>query len=732
MPLRFWAIKGELDAYPQGFLVERFNLRLMKRGDCGDVMGHFDYCIDAKSVSIVRTKSVPRRLNAAIRKAIAAIVEIDLEGRLLFINERFAEMLGYSVQELLGTRIQDLTHPADLSRTARNIRLLTRTTQTTEMEKRYLRRDGVSVWVKVQGTVNRDEDGLPASIIAVVSDISERKNAEEAGAAKLSDLLERTTDSVLMLDKEWTVSYMTRRAGELLGCANVAGGKLWEVLPFSLGRTLRLQLKTVMEERTPFHSVRHFSTLGRWVEVNAYPSDDGISIFLRDVTDGKKHQEHIQYLEQNDRLTGLPNRLAFGQALQELGRGATGASGFAVLCLDLDQFTGLNDTFGHSTGDHVLKQVASRLRACVRSTDLVARLGNDEFAVLYLGEASSETLKGYAYRLQQALASPYPIMGRPLKFQASVGIAISDDFAHASEAFKEAEIALWCAKENGSGALRIFEPAMAVRLRSEHAIRAELGTALSKGQFENYYQPLLDLKTQKVGCFETLVRWNHPIRGLLSPGKFIHIAESSGMIADIGEWVLQQACSDFAPYPDLRVAVNVSPLQMQRALAPRIGDILSRTGLAPGQLELEITESTPLDSTHENRHILDELKATGIRVVLDDFGTGYSSLRYLQSFPFDKIKIDRSIACALPDDLKARAIVDSIVGLGRALGTSITAEGVETEEQLEALRQLGCDEVQGYLLGRPAPFRHLDFGAAPAQTRSAELREHDDLVRVTA
>jgi EAL domain-containing protein (putative c-di-GMP-specific phosphodiesterase class I) len=340
----------------------------------------------------------------------------------------------------------------------------------------------------------------------------------------------------------------------------------------------------------------------------------------------------------------------------------------------------------------------------------VARLGNDEFAVLYLGEASSDTLTGYAYRLQQSLASAYPIVGRTLKFQVSIGIAISDDLAHASEAFKEAEIALWCAKESESGALRIFEPAMAVRLRSEHALRAELGMALSKGQFENYYQPLLDLKTQQVRCFEALLRWNHPVRGLLPPGEFIHIAESSGMIAGIGEWALQQACRDFGPYPDLRIAVNVSPLQMQKELAPRIADILSRTGLAPGQLELEITESTPLDSTHENRVILHELKATGIRIVLDDFGAGYSSLRYLQSFPFDKIKIDRSIACALPDDQRARAIVDSIVGLGKALGTSITAEGVETEEQLEALRQLGCDEVQGYLLGRPAPFRHMDLG----------------------
>jgi diguanylate cyclase (GGDEF)-like protein/PAS domain S-box-containing protein len=650
----------------------------------------------------------------------APIVEIDLDGKLVFINRRFAEMLGYALHELLGSKIQDLTHPDDLAATVGNMRALVETREESEIEKRYLRRDGTDIWVRVQCSLILDNSGRPASIIAVVVDLTERQDAQRLVEAKLSELLGRTTDSVLMLDRNWNIRHISRHAIELLGCSHEPNGStLWEVLPFRLGRALRMQLKAAMEHKRPVHSVDHVPTLDRWLEVNAYPSHDGMSIFLRDLTEDKKHEHQIFQLEQTDLVTELPNRRAFDRALNALGRTSSSPRNFAVICLDLDQFTALNDTFGHTVGDQVLKQVAIRLRACMRSTDVVSRLGNDEFAVLYVGDVTEEALRQYTERIQRSLSSLQLIDARTFTFEASMGIAIHDGICQPNELFRDAEIALWSAKERGLGTVRYFDSSMATRLRSEHTIRSEMGAALIKGQFENHYQPLLDLKTQQVRGFEALIRWNHPTRGLLAPGEFIHIAESSGMIEDIGEWVLEQACEAFAGFPEFRVAVNFSPTQMKRGLVLKIADVLSRTGLLPSQLELEVTESMLLESTHENRLTLDELKAAGIRVVLDDFGSGYSSLSYLQSFPFDKIKLDRSISSGVATEPKARAIVEAVVGLARALGTLITAEGVETAEQLEALRQLGCDQAQGYLLGRPAPFRDIGSSLAPLPLRNA-------------
>jgi diguanylate cyclase (GGDEF)-like protein/PAS domain S-box-containing protein len=684
-------------------------------------MGHVDSLITAKIVSVVLPKAAPSRLYATVQRAMAPIVEIDLDGRLLFINKRFADMLGYALHELLGSKIQDMTHPDDIAATDRNMRALIRTREESEVEKRYLRRDGTDVWVKVQCTVNLDDSGRPASIIAIVVDITEQKDAQRIGEAKLSELLGRTTDSVLMLDRNWSIRHISRHAIELLGCSHEPKGrKLWDVLPFQLGRALRMQIKAAMEHKRPVHSVHYVPTLGRWLEVNAYPCGDGMSIFLRDLTEDKKHEQQIQILEQTDLVTGLPNRRAFDRALNALGRRSSSAGNFAVICLDLDQFTALNDTFGHTIGDQVLKQVATRLQACMRSTDVVTRLGNDEFAVLYVGEVTQEALKQYTDRIQRSIGISQLIDATPFTLKASVGIAVHDGICAPSEVFRDAEIALWCAKERRSGTVEYFESSMAARLKSEHTIRSEMDTALTEGQFENYYQPLLDLKTQQVRGFEALIRWNHPTRGLLAPGDFIHIAESSGMIGGIGEWAFEQACEAFAGFPEFRVAVNFSPTQMKRGLARKIADVLARTGLLPGQLELEITESMLLESTHENRLTLDELKAAGIRIVLDDFGSGYSSLSYLQSFPFDKIKLDRSIASAVASEPKARAIVHAVVGLAKALGTAITAEGVETQEQLEALRQLGCDQAQGYLLGRPVPFR--DIGVCVTAPRCGILQ----------
>jgi diguanylate cyclase (GGDEF)-like protein len=417
-----------------------------------------------------------------------------------------------------------------------------------------------------------------------------------------------------------------------------------------------------------------------------------------------ERERRIAQLAFNDSLTGLPNRAFFHQHLElELQQGLNGQGGLALLSLDLDNFKSVNDTLGHPTGDLLLREVAARLRSVV-SDALVARLGGDEFSIILSRRRAGERPEQVAQRIIASLSQPLVLGGQELTVGASVGIAIAPaDGGDAATLLKNADLALYRAKEQGRGCYRFFESEMNARALARHLLEADLRRALASGAFELHYQPLFDLSANGIVSFEALLRWHHPTRGLVMPDDFIPVAEETGLIVPIGEWVIQEACRRAASWPaGIRVAVNVSPVQfLKPGLSNVVLQALGASGLEPNRLEIEITESIFLESSDTILTMLHSLRSLGIRIALDDFGTGYSSLSYLQSFPFDKIKIDRSFIQQLLSRPGAAAIVHAITELAAALGMETTAEGVEDNAQLDALRVHGCTSVQGYLFSRP-------------------------------
>ncbi len=425
-----------------------------------------------------------------------------------------------------------------------------------------------------------------------------------------------------------------------------------------------------------------------------------------DITERRRTEARIAYMAHYDAVTGLPNRVLFREKMeQEMERLKHHRTSFAILCLDLDHFKNINDTLGHSIGDLLLEAVAQRLRGCVQEGDTVARLSGDEFAILQPAQKQPQAARALSEQIVQLLCAPYEIGGHRVVISASIGVALAPaDGDDADELLKNADVALYRAKASGRSAFRFFEPEMHVRLRTRLALEADLRDALGKRQLEMYYQPLLDLGENRICAFEALLRWRHPERGLVPPAQFIPVAEDTGLIIEIGEWVLRQACADASGWPcDIKVAVNLSPLQF---LSPRLSEAVSHalevSSLPPSRLELEVTESVLLQESEAILALLHELRAMGLRIALDDFGTGYSSLSYLRSFPFDKVKIDQSFVRALSED-DSRTIVDAIVNLASGLGMTATAEGIETAEQLRQIRRAGCAEAQGYYIGRPQP-----------------------------
>jgi diguanylate cyclase (GGDEF)-like protein len=383
---------------------------------------------------------------------------------------------------------------------------------------------------------------------------------------------------------------------------------------------------------------------------------------------------------------------------------------FAVLCLDLDRFKSVNDALGHPFGDKLLRHVAERIRGCVREGDTVARLGGDEFAVLQgnISEPSEASL--LAARLNAAISAPFDLDGHQVVIGVSVGIAFApSDADDPDQLLKSADMALYRAKSDGRGTYRYFEREMDALMQARRELELDLRRAIAESEFELYYQPLINLTSGKICGFEALLRWNHPTRGLIPPTDFIPLAEETEMIVPIGEWVLRQACLEATKWPaELRVAVNLSTVQFKkRDLADIVSGALADAGLAPKRLEVEITESVLLLNNEATLTTLHQLREIGVRISMDDFGTGYSSLSYLRSFPFDKIKIDRSFVHDLPTSQDSMAIIRAVTGLGASLGMATTAEGVETEEELAHLKREGCTEAQGYLFSRPKPASEL-------------------------
>ena len=446
---------------------------------------------------------------------------------------------------------------------------------------------------------------------------------------------------------------------------------------------------------------------GRLVEIVNKPlADGGWVATMEDITERKRAEAQIAHLAHYDSLTELPNRLLFREHLDlEFQKAARGEK-FALLYIDIDEFKGINDSLGHPVGDELLKAVASRLKNCVRETDFVARLGGDEFAVVVSDITDDADVIDLVSRIHQAIRQPHPCLGHMLSTDASIGVAIAPrDGGDQDQLVKNADLAMYGAKADGRRTSRFFEPAMDASAKARRTLEQDLREAIADGGFAIHYQPVVNLQSNEVTGCEALLRWPHPVRGMISPAEFIPVAEDTGLITQLGEWVLAKACAEAATWPGhIRLAVNVSPVQFKSQTFPlKIVAALAASGLPANRLELEITEAVLIHDDDAALAILHQLRDIGVRIALDDFGTGYSSLSYLQRFPFDKIKVDRSFVTSIAAPNGTASIVQAVVNIAASRSMTTTAEGVETEQQRDVLRALGCTEMQGYLFSAAKP-----------------------------
>jgi diguanylate cyclase (GGDEF)-like protein len=568
--------------------------------------------------------------------------------------------------------------------------------------------------------------GLVALVVALTLSLIVRKlsrqhqNSERRLALekeRLDTAINNMTQGLLLYDSDARIVLCNQRYLEMYnlspdvvkpGCHFrdlIAHRKETGSFPGNVDEFCATVLRNVAEKRAT-NSVLE-TTDGRSIQlVNRPLANGGWVATQEDITERRRAEQKIAHLAHYDALTDLPNRVSFREQLQqELERTKRGEQ-LAVLYIDIDEFKSVNDSLGHPAGDELLKAVASRLRSCIRETDFVARLGGDEFAIVQTGIKQPSDVVELVNRIYEAIRAPHECLGHQVATDASIGIALApNDGTELDQLLKSADLAMYGAKADGRRTYRFFEPQMDACVRARRTLELDIRQAIAEGAFELHYQPIVDLGSNGiVGC-EALLRWNHPVRGTVSPAEFIPIAEETGLILQIGDWVLATACAEATNWPPgIKLAVNISPVQFRsHAFSLKVANALATTGLSASRLELEITEAVLIRDDEAALAMLQHLRAIGVRIALDDFGTGYSSLSYLQRFPFDKIKIDRCFVNDIAEAEGSSSIVQAVINIARSRNMTTTAEGVETERQREMLLSFGCTEMQGYLFSPAMP-----------------------------
>jgi diguanylate cyclase (GGDEF)-like protein len=541
------------------------------------------------------------------------------------------------------------------------------------------------------------------------------RSLNQRSSDRLSTALEGMPQGLTMFDDDQRLIVCNERFAAMYGLGvalTKPGTSLRAILEHRIGNgTAAVNAEDFVEDELALASQPTASTLehqlqdGRTIALTRAPLTTGGAVTIHmDVTEKRNSERQIAFLAYHDALTGLANRVQLREHIDKILDSVQRGGKAAVLCLDLDNFKLINDTLGHSTGDELLRAVSARLRDLVDDGDLISRTGGDEFSIVRSG-AEPAMAAALAGRIVEALGAPFELHDHQVVVGASLGIAVApDDGETADQLLKSADMALYRAKEEGRARFHFFEPEMDTKAQTRRTLELDLRNAVAAAQFELFYQPIINLAENRITSFEALLRWNHPTRGRVAPGDFIPLAEETGLIGPIGEWVIRQACAEAVTWPELRVAVNVSPLQFRNAtLVSTVVAALANSGLRPDLLELEITEGVLMANNEATLVALHQLRSLGVRISMDDFGTGYSSLSYLRSFPFDKIKIDQSFVRDLAERPDSIAIIRAVAALGHSFGMTTTAEGVETQEQLDKMRSEGCNEVQGYFFSRPVP-----------------------------
>jgi diguanylate cyclase (GGDEF)-like protein len=705
---------------------------IMPRPDGGWVTTHQD--ITEREELNARVAEQHEQLEATLENMLQGVAMFDAAQKLVVCNRQYREMYGLTDEQVRpGTTVQQILE----------YRVANRFYHVSDTEA------FVNSWTSNFGDVSsRIQELADGRIISVTrrmmanggrlithEDITERQKlntrlAEQhvllreqetklkAQNLQLDAALNNIVQGLAMFDAEYRLVLCNRRYTEIYGleAAQVAyGTTLRQIIEHRVRNGLHADrssddlVDAMLRRRAEGRFEQFLSQLsdGRTIAITVQAMADGWTVTThQDVTEQRRSEAKITHMALHDALTGLPNRVLLNERLQDsLARSKRGKL-VATHMLDLDRFKQVNDTLGHAAGDGLLQMAAQRLRGLARESDTIARMGGDEFAIVQVGISRPADAKALACRVIEVLSAPFDVCDHQVVIGTSVGIAIGpSDGDGPDQILRNADLALYRAKGDGRGTYRFFEQEMDTQMQARRALESELRRALPAEEFELHYQPVVDLATNDISGFEALIRWRHPNRGLVAPGSFISLAEEIGLIVPLGEWVIREACATAVGWPpDLKVAVNLSAAQFKNpGLVNVIASALANSGLPAERLELEITETILLHNSEATLAMLYQLRALGVRIAMDDFGTGYSSLSYLQRFPFDKIKIDRSFVKDIAENVGSINIVRAVAALAQGLGIQATAEGVETQQQLEAIKAEGCSEMQGFLFSRPLP-----------------------------
>ncbi len=735
-------------------------------------MNHPIENIQTNDLSQLQAESALHLQKQAMEASINGIVIADMrlpDRPLIYVNPAFEAISGYKAEEILGKNCRFLQGEARENETNRIARQTMRDALDLGVPCSIIlhnfRKDGTPFWNELYMSPIFDAEGNLTHCVGIQHDVTTRVAAELALQQAHDELERRVAERTeelrqkeeflrKVLDTDPNLIFVKNSDG-VYTLANQAIASLYGTTPqYMIGKTdadfnqnaeevaqfIEDDREVIRFQREKFISAETVTDCHKnlhWMQTVKRPlaSADGTVQHLlgigTDITARKKAEDQILHQAFHDILTDLPNRaLLINRLEQALARSARTGDAIGLLFIDLDNFKVINDSLGHEAGDSLLQTISQRLRDCTRSGDTVARLGGDEFVILLEELNGSEEAKGIAERVTETIHQPLRLEGRDVLPGASIGLTITtlNDSRSASEVLRDADTAMYQAKLQGKGRYTLFDYSMNTRAQERLELEADMRHALEAGEFVVYYQPIIGLQTGRMAGVEALVRWQHPTRGMISPAKFIPLAEETGMIVALGKWVLRQACVEARQwqmrYPevsDLVMSVNLSIRQMaEKGIVDEVESILKETGLAPHHLKLEITESMMLDDTGDTIQTMTALRDLGIRLAIDDFGTGYSSMSYLSQLPLNTLKIDRSFVNRIGQSGEDEAIVRAIISLAQTLRLSVTCEGIETQEQLTYLQDLGCDLGQGYLMHKPLPAGQIEAMLADGGSFAAE------------